>query len=1026
MKHPGLNHQFGAACAFRALRFVFVILAATLAFYPAALHGQIKLWGLGAEGGNGAGGILSLNTDGSDFESYPLPVLQGASPQGDLLQAANGKFYGLTYSGGSSYGGVLFEYDPSGGGTYSVLHNFVSATGRNPNGSLVETGGKFYGMTLSGGSSNVGVLFEYDPTGGGTYSVLHNFVSATGRNPNGSLVETGGKFYGMTNSGGSSNVGVLFEYDPTGGGTYSVLHNFVSATGRNPYGSLVETGGKFYGMTSRGGSLNVGVLFEYDPTGGGMYSVLHNFSSATGTSPRGSLVETGGKFYGMTISGGSSGAGVLFEYDPTGGGTYSVLHNFSSATGTSPRGSLVETGGKFYGMTNSGGSSGAGVLFEYDPTGGGTYSVLHNFVSATGRNPHGSLVKTGGKFYGMTNSGGSSNSGVLFEYDPSGGGPYSVLIDFDAASTGRNPKGSLVETGGKFYGMTNYGGSLSYGVLFEYDPSGGGTYSVLHEFDYTNGGYPYGSLVETGGKFYGMTSESGISGGGVLFEYDPSGGGTYSVLHEFDYTNGGYPYGSLVESGGKFYGMTSYGGSLGYGVIFEYDPSGGGTYSVLHNFENTNGSYPYGSLVELDGKFYGMTNEGGSSGGYGVIFEYDPSGGGTYSVLHEFDYTDGGFPYGSLVELDGKFYGMTSGGGSSGGYGVIFEYDPSGGGTYTVLHEFDYTNGASPSGSLIETGGKFYGMTNSGGSSNGGVVFEYDPTGSTYSVLKELQYPSEVIKPFLGSLIAVATSPEFSGSIKWEHMTSSGVENATVNLTGAGTGSDLTDASGDYQISIPDISGSFELRPEKNINYNNGLMVNDALAIQQHLTGNLPITNAFKMIAADVNCSNSVSTFDALLIKQGLLSNPQVSAFFTKSWRFVPQSWTPVLPPWGFPEAIELTSVTTDQFNQDFYGIKIGDLVANFADPANFGGGSNSPAPLVLRAEDRLLEQGEPLVVTVTANAFDDLAAWQFGLHFGHGTCNSTVWKSSRAVFCRWQKVISVCLVLRRVKFGRYGRNPRG
>ncbi|MEZ4939681.1 MAG: hypothetical protein R3D58_02370 [Saprospiraceae bacterium] len=147
---------------------------------------------------------------------------------------------------------------------------------------------------------------------------------------------------------------------------------------------------------------------------------------------------------------------------------------------------------------------------------------------------------------------------------------------------------------------------------------------------------------------------------------------------------------------------------------------------------------------------------------------------------------------------------------------------------------------------------------------------------------------------------------------------------------------------------------------------------------------------------------------------------------FKKSWRFVTQTWTPVLPPWGFPEQIDLTGVSTDQPGQDFYGIKIGDVIANFADPANFGGGSNSPAPLVLRAEDRLLEQGEPLVVTVTANAFDDLAAWQFERISIRSTCNSTVWKSSRAVFCRWQKVISVCLVLRRVKFGRYGRNPRG
>ena len=42
---------------------------------------------------------------------------------------------------------------------------------------------------------------------------------------------------------------------------------------------------------------------------------------------------------------------------------------------------------------------------------------------------------------------------------------------------------------------------------------------------------------------------------------------------------------------------------------------------------------------------------------------------------------------------DGKLYGMTSNGGSSGN-GVIFSFDPSSS-TYTKLKDFDNTNGAS-------------------------------------------------------------------------------------------------------------------------------------------------------------------------------------------------------------------------------------------------------------------------------------------------------------------------------------------
>ena len=59
----------------------------------------------------------------------------------------------------------------------------------------------------------------------------------------------------------------------------------------------------------------------------------------------------------------------------------------------------------------------------------------------------------------------------------------------------------------------------------------------------------------------------------MLDEYAPSGGGTYTVLHHFDYTNGSEPYGELLASGGKFYGATRFGGNNDAGVLFEYDPS---------------------------------------------------------------------------------------------------------------------------------------------------------------------------------------------------------------------------------------------------------------------------------------------------------------------------------------------------------------------------------------------------------------------------------------------------------------------
>jgi uncharacterized repeat protein (TIGR03803 family) len=95
----------------------------------------------------------------------------------------------------------------------------------------------------------------------------------------------------------------------------------------------------------------------------------------------------------------------------------------------------------------------------------------------------------------MTSSGGLSGVGVLFEYDPVGA-TYTKKIDFNSTN-GSNPTGSLRESGGKFYGMTSQGGGNGRGVLFEYDPAGAGTYTKKADFNTTNGAGPgYGQLVE--------------------------------------------------------------------------------------------------------------------------------------------------------------------------------------------------------------------------------------------------------------------------------------------------------------------------------------------------------------------------------------------------------------------------------------------------------------------------------------------------------------------------------------------------
>jgi len=680
----------------------------------------------------------------------------------NFIQASDGKLYGMTYGGGANGYGTIFSLDTFST-VYTKLVDFDNTDGAGPHGSLMQASdGKLYGMTAEGGSNGYGVIFCFDPVSS-TYTKLKDFDGINGAGPFGSLVEAdNGKLYGMTAIGGSSDLGVIFSFDPSSS-TYSKLKDFNGTTGALPYGSLIQASdGKLYGMTQYGGSsyqpavnYGAGVIFSFDPSSS-TYTKLKDFDGTNGGSPTGSLMQASdGKLYGMT-------PGVIFSFDAS-SSTYTKLMDFFLNDGFNAFGSLIQANdGKLYGMTYSGGSSykhdendGDGVIFSFDPS-SSTYTKLKDFdEETTGFHPHGTLMQANdGKIYGMTSQGteGVPDRGVIFSIHPSSL-TYTVLNNFSRSinEDGVSSGNLLQASDGKLYGMTSDGGNSGHGVIFSFDPSSS-TYTKLKEFDDINGSNPHGSLIQAGdGKLYGMTSRGGNNhrtgeseGLGVIFSFDPSSS-TYTKLMDFDGINGSNPFGSFIQaSDGKLYGMTGEGGSsygeyIGDGVIFSFDPSSS-TYTKLVDFDGINGGTPMGSLTQAsDGKLYGMTFHGGSSE-YGVIFSYAPSSS-TYTKLKDFNYDDGTQPNGSLMQAkDGKLYGMTGDGGSSGGfsgYGVIFSFDPSSS-IYTKLKDFDLINGSNPYGSLVQASdGNLYGMTTSGGGNNYGVIFSFDPSVSTYTKLKD-------------------------------------------------------------------------------------------------------------------------------------------------------------------------------------------------------------------------------------------------------------------------------------------------
>jgi uncharacterized repeat protein (TIGR03803 family) len=161
-------------------------------------------------GANGDGEIFKMTPAGAVTVLHSFDGTDGSRASDGLIQASDGNFYGSTFQGGTSSAGVIFKVSPSG--TFTVLHNFNGTTDGNGGGNaLVQaTDGKLYGVTFTGGSSNDGTIFNI--TTAGAFTVLVNFDGSNGANPNSPLKQnTNGVLYGDTYQGGSANNGVFYS-----------------------------------------------------------------------------------------------------------------------------------------------------------------------------------------------------------------------------------------------------------------------------------------------------------------------------------------------------------------------------------------------------------------------------------------------------------------------------------------------------------------------------------------------------------------------------------------------------------------------------------------------------------------------------------------------------------------------------------------------------------------------------------------------------------------------------------------------
>jgi uncharacterized repeat protein (TIGR03803 family) len=353
--------------------------------------------------------------------------------------------------------------------------------------------------------------------------------------------------------------------------------------------------------------------------------------------------------------------------------------------------------------------------------------VLYSFTAIPdGALPGGGPTYLHGTLYGVTNNGGTADSGAVYAVDAKTG-KETIIYSFANTPDGTGPSGELIVQAGELAGTTALGGGFGGGIAFQVNPTTGAE-TIIHSFGSgTDGAMPAAGLIYQKGNFYGTTTAGGASGNGTVFAINARTG-TEKVLYSFaGGSDGATPFAGLLFLNGFLYGTTYFGGPTNDGTVFKVDAKTGAE-TVLHAF--TGGGFhgnPSASLIYANGLLYGTTAHSPGNGcggsGCGTVFSTDPATGTTTTVYNFKNVKDGEDPEGRLAALSGLLYGTTETGGPS-GLGTLFQLDPQTG-IETKLRDFNgVPDGQNPL-SLTVHHGVIYGTAKNDGNGGFGTVFRF-------------------------------------------------------------------------------------------------------------------------------------------------------------------------------------------------------------------------------------------------------------------------------------------------------------
>lgn len=210
------------------------------------------------------------------------------------------------------------------------------------------------------------------------------------------------------------------------------------------------------------------------------------------------------------------------------------------------------------------------------------------------------------------------------------------------------------------------------------------------------------------------------------------------------------------------------------------------------------------------------------------------------------------------------------------------------------------------------------------------------------------------------------------------------VEGVTFQLGGSGLPPQITEMDGSYMFSSLTAGQSYTVSPEKDNSYLNGVTTYDLVLIARHILGTELLDSPYKIIAADANHSETVTTLDIVKLR-ALILLIDTELEENDSWRFVRSDYVfndPLYPfTNGFPEVANFESLSEDA-QADFVGIKIGDVNGSSAPNILLGADSRTTTgTLNFKLENKQVKEGETFTIDFRAEDFN-MVGYQFALEF--------------------------------------------